>query len=88
MDLPVFEDQQVNEDEGSPSQDGVNYQGILVGKSIDRRMPSGCAITRFSFPPVGSPLQDWPETVQVKPWSMATKEIRKQDEENTEMLRP
>ena len=47
----------VDEAEGSPSQGGANRMPAgsrdrrAPGKSTDQRMPSGCAITRRSFPP-------------------------------------
>ena len=49
----------VDEDEGSPLQNGVNQVGgrakpirdANLGKSKDQRKPSGSAMTRHSFPP-------------------------------------
>jgi len=48
----------VDEDEGSPLRNGVNYLLLRagegwgeVGKSRDQRKPSGYASTRPSFPP-------------------------------------
>jgi hypothetical protein len=90
MNSPLDIHMRVDEDEGSPSGDGVNWTFLShrEGKDQENRQISGSppgepSLVYLSLQ-MDSPQQDWPVTVQIKLWSMASNENREQIGENRE----
>ena len=80
-----LEYRRVDEDEGSPSGDGVNWnirshrdRIFQENRQIGGSPPGEPSLVYLSLQ-IDSPLQDWPVTVQVKKWRLAIFETRDQN---------